>query len=408
MALALSLRYNLIMTNQTIYTVSQLNNAVRSLLETEFLQIVVEGEISNFTAASSGHWYFSLKDDKAQIRGAMFRGNNQFIRFKPEEGTQVQVRARVSLYAPRGDYQLIIESMEEIGDGALQRAFELLKRKLATDGLFAETHKKLLPPLPQCIGIITSPTGAAVHDILKVLKRRCPFIPVIIYPTLVQGKDAPANIAQMIELANKRAECDILIVGRGGGSLEDLWAFNEEIVARAIFTSAIPIVSAVGHEVDVTIADFVADIRAPTPSAAAEMISPNIVEYEKTIRHFSQRLYREITQIIHDKAQTLIGLRKQLRHPKQKLQEYTQQLDYLAQTLVKTMQQMLSRKQQKLVHTARTLNAFSPLATLDRGYAIVTKDNHVLRQNTEIQIGESVSVQLQKGHLECTVTATRN
>ncbi|MGL6027423.1 MAG: exodeoxyribonuclease VII large subunit, partial [Vibrio sp.] len=259
--------------NPSIYTVSRLNAEVRLLLENEMGIVWLIGEISNFSAPVSGHWYLTLKDSQAQVKCAMFKGNNRLVNFKPQNGQQVLVKARLSLYEPRGDYQIILESMQPEGDGRLQQQFEQLKMQLAAEGLFAQSRKQALPEHPRCVGIITSRTGAALHDILQVLKRRDPQLPVIIYPTLVQGEEAALQIAQAIGRANSRAECDVLIVGRGGGSLEDLWCFNHEIVARTIAASQIPIISAVGHEVDVTIADFVADMRAPTPSAAAELVS---------------------------------------------------------------------------------------------------------------------------------------
>ncbi len=258
--------------NRNIYTVSRLNSEVRLLLENEMGIVWLVGEISNFSAPVSGHWYLTLKDSQAQVKCAMFKGNNRLVNFKPQNGQQVLVKARLSLYEPRGDYQIILESMQPEGDGRLQQQFEQLKMQLAAEGLFAQTRKKPLPENPRCVGIITSRTGAALHDILHVLKRRDPNLPVVIYPTLVQGEEAAIQIAQAIGRANTRAECDVLIVGRGGGSLEDLWCFNHEIVARTIAASEIPIISAVGHEIDVTIADFVADVRAPTPSAAASAV----------------------------------------------------------------------------------------------------------------------------------------
>jgi len=261
--------------DRDIYSVGRLNAEARGLLEGAFPLIWVQGELSNVSRPSSGHLYFTLKDANAQVRCAMFRGNNRFLKFRPADGAQVVVRASLSLYEARGDYQLIVQSMEEAGDGALQRAFEALKQKLAAEGLFEAAHKRALPTLPKRIGVITSPTGAAIRDILSVLKRRFPAIPVLIYPVAVQGQAAGAEIAAMIRRADMRRDCDVLIIARGGGSLEDLWAFNEEIVARAIFDCSIPTVSGVGHEVDFTIADFVADQRAPTPSVAAEMVSPD-------------------------------------------------------------------------------------------------------------------------------------
>ena len=264
--------------SDNIYSVSQLNQSVRLMLENQLGQVWLTGEISNFTQPVSGHWYLSLKDENAQVRCAMFRMKNLRVGFRPSNGMQVLVRASVSLYEPRGDYQLIIESMHLAGEGLLMQQFEALKLKLAAEGLFAQNHKKNLPHFSQAVGIITSKTGAALQDILHILQRRDPSLKVIIYPTAVQGKDAAAEIAQMIEIANRRQEADVLIVGRGGGSLEDLWCFNEEIVARAMFHSVIPIISAVGHETDITIADFVADLRAPTPSAAAELVSRDQTE----------------------------------------------------------------------------------------------------------------------------------
>ena len=395
------------MATKTTYSVSELNYAVRDLLETQFEHIIVEGEISNFVCPASGHWYFSLKDDQAQIRCAMFRGANQRVNFKPEEGMQVQVKTKVSLYAPRGDYQLIITAMEEIGDGALRRAFEKLKQILAKEGLFAEHHKQTLPEFPQAIGVVTSSTGAAIRDIVKVLGRRCPLIPIIIYPTLVQGEQAAENIAAMIELANKRKECEVLIVGRGGGSLEDLWPFNEGIVARAIFASKLPIISAVGHEIDVTIADFVADQRAATPSAAAELVSPNLQEWIGLLLGLNQRLRRELLQTLQQKQQTLTWLGKRLRHPKQKLQEQAQQLDYLWQTLLKAQQYLLNTKQQHLINLSRALNTISPLATLDRGYSILQKEKTIVTNVKQIKIDDTLVARVSNGNIDCKVIKVR-
>ena len=376
---------------------------MRDLLEGEFTHILVSGEISNFVCPASGHWYFSLKDNKAQIRCAMFRGANHKVSFSPEEGMQVEMRAKVSLYAPRGDYQLIVDSMQAVGDGALRHAFEQLKQSLAKQGLFAEKYKQALPEFPNTIGVITSSTGAAIRDIIKVLRRRCPLIPIIIYPTLVQGKQAATNIAAMIELANIRRECDVLIIGRGGGSLEDLWAFNEESVARAIHASKLPIVSAVGHEIDITIADLVADQRAATPSAAAELISPNISEYLTILSNLDQRLRRELLQTLQQKQQALLWLRKRLRHPGQKLQEQAQQLDYLWQTLVKLQRYYLNTRQQKLFNLRRSLNAISPLATLDRGYAILKKGETVITQTQQVNKHDSLEARVHDGTIHCIV-----
>jgi exodeoxyribonuclease VII large subunit len=265
-------------TSREIYSISELNSEARVLLEKRFPLIWVEGEISNLARPASGHIYFSLKDEAAQVRCAMFKMHNRLVNFQPKNGQQVLARVRISLYEARGEFQLIVEHMEETGDGALRRQFELLKQKLFEEGLFDEAHKQALPFLPTQLGVITSPSGAAIRDILSVLKRRFPGIPVLIYPVPVQGTEAPQAIVESIHSAAKCQDCDLLILARGGGSLEDLWAFNEETVARAINACPIPIVTGIGHEIDFTIADFVADYRAPTPSAAAEFISPDHTE----------------------------------------------------------------------------------------------------------------------------------
>lgn len=300
-----------------IFTVSRLNQAVRELLEGEMGQVRLTGEISNFSQPTSGHWYFTLKDDRAQVRCAMFRNSNRRVTFTPRNGQQVLVRAALTLYEPRGDYQLIAESMQPAGDGLLQQQFELLKERLSAEGLFDHSHKRPLPNPARSVGVITSASGAALHDILNILRRRDPSLPVVIYPTPVQGLDAPAQIVQAIACANRRGECDVLIVGRGGGSLEDLWSFNDERVARAIFASALPVVSAVGHETDITIADFVADLRAPTPSAAAELVSRNQLELVRQILSQRQRLEMAFDYYLAQRLQVFTRLqhRLQQQHP---------------------------------------------------------------------------------------------
>ena len=390
--------------SETIFSVTQLNHAVRDLLESEFLHIVVEGEISNFVCPASGHWYFSLKDEKSQIRCAMFRGANRHVKTQPESGALVQIRAKVSLYPARGDYQLIVEHLEEVGDGALQRAYEQLKNKLNKEGLFADAHKQTLPEKPSSIGIVTSGTGAAVHDIIKVLKRRSPSTSIIVYPCLVQGDKAAKDIVNMIQCANERQECEVLIVGRGGGSLEDLWPFNEEVVARAIFDSQIPVISAVGHEVDVSIADFVADVRAATPSAAAEIVSPDQRHLLIELAQHQRKLCRSLAQVVQSKRQHLQWLSKRLRHPRQLLQEQMQHLDYLWQQLVKGQRYHLEKKQDKLAGLSRALNTVSPLATLDRGYSILLdKHSNVIQKTKQVKSGDSISAKVSDGKIDCVV-----
>lgn len=391
---------------EEIYTVSRLNQDARFLLEDSFPMIWVEGEVSNFIAHTSGHWYFSLKDSAAQVSCAMFKGSQRKLNFIPKNGSQILFKARVSLYENRGQFQLIGEDMEERGDGKLRRAFEELKKKLAAAGLFAEEHKKPLPTYPQYIGVITSPTGAAIRDILHVLKRRYTCVPVIIYPALVQGNTAAPTIVKAIEIANQRQECDVLILARGGGSLEDLWPFNEECVAHAIYQSKIPIISGVGHEIDFTIADFVADVRAPTPSAAAEIVTPSCVELKQTLHHREQSLTRALRQTFARIKERLNWMQKHLimQHPKRRLQEQAQRLDFCELKLQSFMKLALSTPQSMLANAAAKLDALSPLATLKRGYAIATdKQHHVLHSIQTVGINDDINVRLSDGELECVV-----
>lgn len=439
------------LTNENIYTVSRLNAEVRLLLENEMGIVWLVGEISNFSAPVSGHWYLSLKDSRAQVKCAMFKGNNRFVTFKPKNGQQVLVKARLSLYEPRGDYQVIIESMQPEGDGRLQQEFEKLKMQLAAEGLFAQSNKRPLPENPQCVGVITSKTGAALFDILDVLKRRDPSLPIIIYPTLVQGEQAAIQIAQAIGRANARQECDVLIVGRGGGSLEDLWCFNHEIVARTIAASQIPIISAVGHEIDVTIADFVADVRAPTPSAAAELVSRDNSNKRQAFASYQHKLQSAMRYYTSQQAHHLRALVHALekQHPTYRLQRQSQQLDdtemrlqraiqrYIStqrehigqqyhqlqlhspvQTLAKqqhrlakseqrlldVMEKKLLRTAHRLTLAAEKLDAVSPLATLKRGYSI-TRDSSgkVIHRARDLKTGDQLITRVADGEVFSTV-----
>lgn len=335
---------------KTVFTVTQLNYSVRNLLEGELGQIWLTGEISNFSSPASGHWYLTLKDEQAQVRAAMFKMKNQRVGFRPQNGMQVLVRASVSLYEPRGDYQILIESMQPAGDGLLQQQFEALKMRLAAEGLFAQQHKKTLPTRVKRLGVITSPSGAALQDILQILARRDPSLEVVIYPSLVQGREAADDICAMIDLANRRHECDVLIVGRGGGSLEDLWCFNEERVARAIFHSAIPIVSAVGHEIDVTIADFVADLRAPTPSAAAELVSRDRSELARQLQHQFDKINLAFDRLWSEKITCFHQLQHRLRlkHPSRAIQQQRQQLNQIYTRLLQRNAQQRKYAAQQL------------------------------------------------------------
>ncbi|MDF4512487.1 exodeoxyribonuclease VII large subunit [Vibrio parahaemolyticus] len=439
-------------TNQNIFTVSRLNAEVRLLLENEMGIVWLVGEISNFSAPVSGHWYLTLKDSRAQVKCAMFRGNNRRVTFKPANGNQVLVKARLSLYEPRGDYQLIIESMQPEGDGRLQQEFEELKMKLAAEGLFAQTNKLPLPEHPKRVGIITSKTGAALYDILDVLKRRDPSLPVVIYPTMVQGDDAAIQIAQAIGRANSRNECDVLIVGRGGGSLEDLWCFNNEILARTIAASQIPIISAVGHEVDMTIADFVADVRAPTPSAAAELVSRDNSHKDQSLvakqHKLASAMRYYLSQQKQQSAQLLHRLERQ--HPSYQLQRQSQQLDELDMRLRRAMQRFIDTRQQaverkhhrlqlnspvkhlaqqksrlervehklldamdrklltmrhQLAIAAEKLDTVSPLATLKRGYSITQTDQgKVVTSADDVKTGDLLVTRLANGEIHSTVS----
>lgn len=435
-----------------IYTVSRLNQTVRMLLEQQMGQVWISGEISNFTQPASGHWYFTLKDDGAQVRCAMFRNSNRRVTFRPQHGQQVLVRANITLYEPRGDYQIIVESMQPAGVGLLQQQFEQLKQKLSQEGLFDAQHKQPLPSPAHQIGVITSKTGAALHDILHVLQRRDPSLPVVIYPTAVQGDDAPAQIVRAIELANQRAECDVLIVGRGGGSLEDLWSFNDERVARAIFASRIPIVSAVGHETDVTIADFIADLRAPTPSAAAEVVSRNQQELLRQIQGQQQRLEMAMDYFFANLQQRFTRLhhRLQQQHPQLRLARQQTTLERLRQRLnnavenrlrqgtqqqQRVTQRLFQQQPQGRIHRAQTriqqleyrlsqvitarlggtkqrfgtaiaqLEAVSPLATLARGYSVTTAtDGKVLKKTKQVKAGDVLTTRVEDGLIESQVT----
>lgn len=441
--------------SEQIYSVSQLNQTVRVMLENQLGYVWLTGEISNFTQPVSGHWYLTLKDENAQVRCAMFRMKNMRVSFRPQNGMQVLARASVSLYEPRGDYQLIIESMHPAGEGLLQQQFEALKMKLAAEGLFAQNLKKNLPHFSKAVGIVTSKTGAALQDILHILQRRDPSLKVVIYPTAVQGKEATAEIVQMIELANQRQEVDVLIVGRGGGSLEDLWCFNEESVARAIFNSSIPVISAVGHETDVTIADFVADLRAPTPSAAAELVSRNQQELLQQLAYKRQRLEMALDRLFNDKLQYLqrLRLRLQHQHPQAQLQVQKQQMSQLSHRLTLAIKTLLNKKQDKLtalstrvqknplsfnvqkqqqyihqlelrLHTTLNrivthkqhqlanlcgkLDGLSPLKVLARGYSIAEDvQGKAITEISQVNVGDKLKTRVANGEIVSEVVSTQ-
>ena len=350
-----------------IFTVTQLNYSVRHLLEMELGQVWLIGEISNFSQPVSGHWYLSLKDENAQVRCAMFKMKNLRVNFRPQNGMQVLVRASVSLYEPRGDYQLIIKSMQMAGDGLLQQQFEALKMKLAVQGFFAQEHKKPIPKFVKQVGIITSPSGAALQDILHILNRRDPSLQIVIYPTLVQGKEATQDIIDTIKLANQRKECDVLIVGRGGGSLEDLWCFNEEAVAYAIYQSELPIISAVGHETDVTIADFVADLRAPTPSAAAELVSRDQQEMVRQLQHHLNTVNLAFDRLWVEKLSRFqhLNLRLNAQSPAKQLELLHFKLTQIFDRLQGRLVQSVKLKEQRMAQFFLRVQAKHPSRQLE-------------------------------------------
>ncbi|MCG7911612.1 MAG: exodeoxyribonuclease VII large subunit [Candidatus Thiodiazotropha taylori] len=440
-----------------IFSVSRLVRETRAILEASFPLLWVSGEISNLAQPASGHIYFSLKDEAAQVRCAMFRMKRQRLRFRPENGQQVLIRAKVSLYEARGEFQLIAEHMEPAGEGALRFAFEQLKQKLAAEGLFDTEQKKPIPVPPKQLGLITSPSGAAVRDLLSVLKRRFPALPVIIYPVQVQGEDAARQIVQMLKLAERRQECDLLILSRGGGSLEDLQAFNEEQVARAIHQLSIPVVTGIGHEIDFTIADFVADRRAATPSAAAELVTPDQLEWQQRLHAVTRRLKQNQQQRLQQLQQHFSALLKrlQIQHPKRRLQQQAQRLDELSdrlsrqfhfnllqkhqridrlhtrlarqtpeqrlkrlmqqtanleQRLHRAVTQRLNREQTRFTQLGRDLHNLSPLNTLGRGYAIVSSPttNAIITDAAEVELGDELQARLHKGSLICQVVKKKD
>lgn len=436
--------------SRNILSISSLNGMAKNVLMREIGQVWLSGEISNFVAAASGHWYLTLKDNKAQVKGAMFKGANSRVSKRPKNGDKVIVRASVSLYEPRGDYQIILEYMEQDGEGLLKQQFEALKNQLMQEGLFATQTKQALPEHIKRVGVVTSATGAALHDILTVLGHRNPAIEVVVYPTQVQGQPATQQIVKTIHIANQRNEVDVLIVGRGGGSLEDLWCFNEEAVARAIFASRLPVVSAVGHEVDVTIADFVADVRAATPSQAAELVSTDGNRLLEAITFIERRLNNAYQQCQQKAQHRLEQLTSQLYHyhPKHQLQQQAQHLDQLTMRLHQQSQnamthaqqehnrllqrlqqgnplhriqlqeqalasfsrrlehaqrQQLKDSQQELKRLAGLLQSVSPLATLSRGYSITRRGEEVIQDAETLCPGDEITTQLHRGDIRSKV-----
>lgn len=429
-----------------VLSVEQLNLSVKQILEGQIGQVWVRGEISNFKAHTSGHFYFSLKDAKSQISSVMFRGNNARLKFKPVDGLEVIARGRISVYEPRGNYQIICDMMEPVGAGALQKAFEQLKLKLKAEGLFESARKKEIPAYPRHIAIVTSPTGAAIRDILNILSRRARGIQVTVVPTVVQGEAAAPQIYAALKKALSIQGIDAVIIGRGGGSIEDMWCFNDESLARLIAASTIPIISAVGHEIDFTIADFVADLRAPTPSAAAELVAKSSAEIVTKIDSMQRMLGLSLQKLLRSLKDKSYGLSKRLVDPQRRLQDLNlrnddlltrlelairrsfsdnrhevemlqekmgspqdlieikrKELDYLSLRSEKNMRVYLERRHSKLTQTTSVLDSLSPLRVVDRGYSIVTKNKEVIKTSAQLKPGDQIHIRLAKGDITAMV-----
>ena len=394
------------MDTSAVVSVSTLVQLLQELVEDNFVEVLVQGELSNVSQAGSGHYYFTLKDKSSQIKCAMFRSHARALRFKPGDGLAVICRGRVSIYSQRGDLQLLVEGIEPEGVGQLQLAFDQLKVKLEAEGLFQPHKKKTLPAYPRTIGVVTSPTGAAIRDILQVLERRSAGVQVLLAATRVQGEGAAAEIAAAISLLNQEGSADVLIVGRGGGSREDLWAFNEEIVARAIAASDIPIISAVGHEVDISISDLVADLRAPTPSAAAELVVQNRLELERHLDQLTLRLAAQINSRLALLKSRLSGLEKRLKAPAELLKLQQLQLHQLTSRLHQAITDDITRKKNRWELLCGRLDALSPLAVLSRGYAIVKQHETgtVIQSARQVNRDDRVEISLADGQVMATVT----
>jgi exodeoxyribonuclease VII large subunit len=392
-----------------VFSVKEINRLVRELLEQSFPSFWISGEISNFISASSGHWYFSLKDDEAQVRCTMFKNKNMVADWVPKNGEKIEAKCFIGLYEARGEYQLNIELIRLAGTGLLSEAFNQLKEKLLKEGLFETSRKKLIPQFPKSIGVITSPTGAAIEDILITLKRRSPHIPIFIYPSLVQGKEAPLAIVKAIETVNIRMECDVLILARGGGSIEDLWAFNEEIVARAIVASKIPTITGVGHETDTTIADFVSDLRAPTPTGAAELVTSHTVELIKTIQVYKNQLNKMMAGLIRELMQKIDYLEKRLISPRQQIQRQKEQIHQYIQRINQSMKNTMIQYRLNINKLKLNLDHLSPHAVLSRGYSIITNvDGQIVNNANQLKLDDKIRIQLNHGQADATISDLKN
>jgi exodeoxyribonuclease VII large subunit len=391
--------------DEPLLTVTELTRKIKLTLEADFPSILLQGEVSNFKRHTSGHVYFTLKDEGAQIAAVLWRSRASTLSFLPQDGMKVVVRGRITVYEPRGSYQIDVSSMRPFGVGELQLAFEKLKQKLAAEGLFDASHKRPLPEFPRRIGIVTSPTGAALHDMIEIIGRRFPLVDLILSPVRVQGAGAAEEIASTIRQFNEYGQVDLLIVGRGGGSLEDLWAFNEEIVARAIYASRIPVVSAVGHEVDFTIADFVADVRAPTPSAAAEIVVPDRDVLLETLRRNWYRMHDEVGQIVR-------GHREQVQHivqsyafnrPVDLLRQFNQRVDELDRAMASSASHLFALLKARCTSLGQRMSALDPQLTLKRGYVLVSKDGVTVSSAARLQTNDAIALRFHDGTVQSTV-----
>lgn len=394
------------MQSEKVLTVSELTRRIKSVLETDFKDVVVTGEISNFKRHTSGHIYFTIKDEKASISATIWRSRAAYLTFTPQDGMKVTARGSITVYEVQGKYQLDVVNLKPLGIGELQIAFEKLKQKLAAEGLFDPQHKKNLPEYPERIGIVTSPTGAAIQDMLNIISRRFPGVEIILYPVKVQGAGAAEEIAEAISDLNKFAKVDVLLVGRGGGSIEDLWAFNEEIVARAIFASKIPIVSAVGHEIDFTIADFVADLRAPTPSAAAELVVRNRYEMIDNIRNILYTMQQSLLNKVDDNRSQIASLVSSyaFNNPIDKVRQFSQRIDELARLLNISFIHKFKTTKQYLKDFAHRMESLNPENVLKRGYAIVYKNSHIVDTVGSLAYADDINIKFKDGNVDAAVT----
>ena len=389
--------------SKNILTVSQISSQIRNCLESNFSSIWIKGEVSNFIAHSSGHWYFSLKDKNSQIKAVMFRGQNQKLSFRPQTGEEILTRGQISVYPPRGDYQILCYDMEVVGSGLLQRQFEQIKKKLQAEGLFDSERKRRLPLFPRHIGLITSPTGAAIRDILQILNRRFKTVRITLIPALVQGDQAPSSLLNALYLS-KKLSLDVIIIGRGGGSMEDLWVFNDETLARAVANHPVPVISAVGHEIDFTICDFSADLRAPTPSAAAELVVQNRDDLLEKIAYLKKQLYQNLQMKISFFKDKLLSLEKALIHPKRYIQDFSQRLDSASLRLNQSIKQFFEKKTQQIGHLEKILLALNPKQVMERGFSIVTNvQGDPIFDTKELKIKEILNIDFFKGHVKAEV-----